>query len=78
MGLQRIFATCLDAERAERLTEILREEPLLTRSAALALSVDILHRVWREAGRDMKTLITSGSKSVESARPAAAGKRRVA
>lgn len=77
MGVQRIFATCLDAERAERLTEILREEPLLTRSAALALSVDVMHRAWTESGRDMKTLIASSSKSVESARPAA-GKRRVA
>lgn len=63
MGVHRTVAASLNAERQERLEELLREEPLLTPSSALAIGLDLIHAVWIDSGRDLKPLLSERSKA---------------
>lgn len=57
MSTQQKAGTSLNDAQQERLRELLENEPLLTRSRALSLGLDLLHAVWRRAGRDLKTAL---------------------
>ena len=57
MGVQRTVAAKLNAERQDRMRELLASEPLLTRSSALAIALDVMHAAWVEEGRDLKRLL---------------------
>lgn len=78
MGVQRTVASSLNSERQERLEELLREEPLLTPSAALALSLDVMHGAWVSNGKNLKALLPLRSKPPVGAQPKGATEKRVA
>lgn len=78
MGVQRTVASSLNAERRERLEELLREEPLLTPSAALAVALDLMHEAWVGSGRDLKALLPLRRKPPVGAQPKGATEKRVA
>lgn len=77
MGVQRTVASSLNSERQERLEELLREEPLLTPSAAMALSLDVMHRAWLDNGRDLKALLPLRAKPPVGIQPGG-GRKKVA
>jgi len=57
MATQRKAGTSLNDERQRKLDEMLAAEPFASQSSLIARAVDVMYAVWRQAGRDLKTVI---------------------
>ena len=57
MSTQRKYGTSLNDERQRKLAEIVDAEPLACPSAVLAVSLDVMHELWHQSGRDLKTAL---------------------